>query len=72
MSQTASRLAELGLTLPAPAAPVANYVGYTVSGKTVYIIARNIVILRGNNPFAPQVKLHTQLASENETPQATA
>ena len=37
MSQTASRLAELGLTIPAAAAPVANYVGYTVSGKTVYI-----------------------------------
>lgn len=37
MSDAASRLAELGLTLPAPAAPVANYVGYTISGKTVYI-----------------------------------
>ena len=37
MSQTALKLAELGLTLPAAAAPVANYVGYTVSGKTVYI-----------------------------------
>ena len=37
MSQTANKLAELGLTLPAPAAPVANYVGYTISGKTVYI-----------------------------------
>ena len=24
-------------TLPVAAAPVANYVGYTVSGKTVYI-----------------------------------
>ena len=37
MSQTASRLSALGLTLPAAAAPVANYVGYTVSGKTVYV-----------------------------------
>jgi enamine deaminase RidA (YjgF/YER057c/UK114 family) len=37
MSQTASKLAELGLTIPTPAAPVATYVGYTVSGKTVYI-----------------------------------
>lgn len=37
MSNIDSRLAELGLTLPAAAAPVANYVGYTVSGKTVYI-----------------------------------
>jgi enamine deaminase RidA (YjgF/YER057c/UK114 family) len=37
MSETASRLAVLGLTLPAPAAPVATYVGYTISGKTVYV-----------------------------------
>ena len=37
MSQATSKLAALGLTLPAAAAPVANYVGYTISGKTVYI-----------------------------------
>jgi enamine deaminase RidA (YjgF/YER057c/UK114 family) len=37
MSTTDAKLAELGLTLPVAAAPVANYVGYTVSGKTVYV-----------------------------------
>jgi len=37
MSEALSKLAALGLALPAAAAPVANYVGYTVSGKTVYI-----------------------------------
>ncbi|MDB5808958.1 MAG: Endoribonuclease [Betaproteobacteria bacterium] len=37
MSDALNKLAALGLQLPAPAAPVANYVGYTVSGKTVYI-----------------------------------
>ena len=37
MSHTAVKLAALGVTLPTPAAPVANYVGYTISGKTVYI-----------------------------------
>jgi enamine deaminase RidA (YjgF/YER057c/UK114 family) len=37
MSRIAARLAELGVALPAAAAPVANYVGYTVSGKTVYV-----------------------------------
>jgi len=32
------RLKELGITIPTPAAPVANYVGYTVSGSnTVYV-----------------------------------
>ncbi|NJD86577.1 MAG: RidA family protein [Betaproteobacteria bacterium] len=37
MSKAEERLAALGLELPAAAAPVANYVGYTVSGKTVYV-----------------------------------
>lgn len=37
MSNAEEKLAALGLELPVAAAPVANYVGYTVSGKTVYI-----------------------------------
>jgi enamine deaminase RidA (YjgF/YER057c/UK114 family) len=37
MSKAEQKLSELGLTLPQPAAPVANYVGYVVSGSTVYI-----------------------------------
>jgi len=31
------KLAELGLTLPTPAAPVANYVSYVTSGNLVFI-----------------------------------
>ncbi len=31
------KLEQLGITLPAVAAPVANYVGWTVSGNTVYV-----------------------------------
>ena len=37
MSKAEEKLAALGLELPVAAAPVANYVGYTVSGKTVYV-----------------------------------
>ncbi len=37
MSKAEEKLAALGLELPVAAAPVANYVGFTVSGKTVYI-----------------------------------
>lgn len=33
----AQRLADLGVTLPAPAAPVAAYVPYVVSGNLVYV-----------------------------------
>lgn len=36
-TQAENKLARLGITLPAVAAPVANYVGWTVCGKTVYI-----------------------------------
>jgi len=32
-----ARLAELGIELPTPAAPAANYVPYTISNNTVYI-----------------------------------
>lgn len=37
MSHIDSRLADLGLTLPEPVAPVANYVPYVVSGNLVFI-----------------------------------
>jgi len=37
MSAIAKKLSELGITLPAPAAPVAAYVPYTIAGKLVFI-----------------------------------
>lgn len=37
MSQAEKKLLELGHRLPPAAAPVANYVPYVVSGKTVYV-----------------------------------
>ena len=37
MSQIEARLAELNLTLPEPATPVANYVPYVVAGNIIYI-----------------------------------
>ena len=36
-SKVASRLAELGIELPTPRAPVANYVPYVASGSLIYI-----------------------------------
>jgi hypothetical protein len=35
MGQIDKRLAELGITLPAPAKPVANYVGWVRTGNLV-------------------------------------
>lgn len=37
MSRTDSKLAELGIVLPEPAAPVANYVPYVIAGNLVFI-----------------------------------
>ena len=37
MSETAKRLAELGLEIPKPVAPVANYVPYVLSGRELFI-----------------------------------
>lgn len=37
MSRIDARIADLGIVLPTPAAPVANYVPYVISGKLVFI-----------------------------------
>ncbi len=37
MTSPENKLATLGLTLPTPAAPVANYVPYVISGNLVFI-----------------------------------
>lgn len=37
MSKIESKLQELGITLAAPAAPVANYVGFVKSGNMVFV-----------------------------------
>lgn len=46
MSGHEARLRELKLELPDPAAPAANYVPYTISGKTLYV-AGQITIWNG-------------------------
>jgi enamine deaminase RidA (YjgF/YER057c/UK114 family) len=37
MSKIEARLADLGITLPTPAAPIANYIGFNVTGSLVVI-----------------------------------
>ena len=37
MSRIDQRLAELGITLPVPAKPVANYVPFVLAGRTLVI-----------------------------------
>jgi enamine deaminase RidA (YjgF/YER057c/UK114 family) len=62
MGTIASRLEELGITLPTPAKPVANYVAYTVSG--------NLVFISGQVPYGPdgleyQGKIGADLTTED-------
>jgi enamine deaminase RidA (YjgF/YER057c/UK114 family) len=49
MSQIASRLEQLGIVLPAPAAPVANYVPYARLGR--------MLIVSGQLPLGPDGKI---------------
>ena len=49
-----ARLAELGITLPAPAAPVANYIHYNVAGKLV-VVSGQIPLRDGKIAFAGKV-----------------
>ena len=49
MSQVDAKLAELGITLPTPAAPVANYVPFVRTG--------NLVVISGQICFGPDGKL---------------
>ena len=49
-----ARLAELGITLPAAPAPVANYVGWTVSGSLA-VVSGQIPLLDGKLAFTGKV-----------------
>lgn len=49
-----ARLAELGITLPTPAAPIANYVPFAVSGKLV-VVSGQIPLRDGTVAFTGKV-----------------
>ncbi len=59
MSQTAQRLAELGIVLPHPAAPVANYVP-TVATSGVGPGAARLLYVSGQLPFGPDGTLEAR------------
>ncbi|MDE2333055.1 MAG: RidA family protein [Rhodospirillales bacterium] len=51
MTTPAQRLAELGITLPTPAAPIANYVAFTLAG--------DLLVVSGQLPLVDGKILHT-------------
>jgi enamine deaminase RidA (YjgF/YER057c/UK114 family) len=48
------RLKELGITLPTPAAPIANYVPFTISGKLV-VVSGQLPLADGKLAFTGKV-----------------
>lgn len=70
MSKTEAKLKELGIQLPTPAAPVANYVGFVITG--------NLLVISGQLALGPDGKLDPahkgKLGAEvfNEAGQAAA
>jgi enamine deaminase RidA (YjgF/YER057c/UK114 family) len=64
MSATAARLAELGITLPTPAAPVANYVPFVRTGNLVVISGQICLGLDGKLSPAHTGKLGAEISPE--------
>ncbi len=62
MSTIEQRLSEMGITLPTPAAPVANYLGYVVSGSMVFVSGQ---VPLGPNGFEYQGKVGADLSIED-------
>lgn len=58
------RLTDLGLSLPTPAAPAANYVPYVISG--------NLLVIAGQLPLGPDgIAMHGKVGDTITTEQAT-
>lgn len=62
MSSIEDRLAELGVTLPTPAAPVANYVPYVITGNLVFISGQ---VTLGPDGFEYQGKVGADISVED-------
>jgi enamine deaminase RidA (YjgF/YER057c/UK114 family) len=64
MSAIEAKLAELGITLPAPAAPVANYVPYVITGKLLVISGQICFGLDGKLSDSHKGKLGAEIFNE--------
>ncbi len=63
------RLKELGITLPAPAAPIANYVPFVVTGNLV-MISGQIPLVDGKVAYAGKVGVEVSPESAKEAARA--
>jgi enamine deaminase RidA (YjgF/YER057c/UK114 family) len=67
MGRIEARLADLGITLPAPAAPVANYIAFNVTGSLV-VVSGQIPLRDGKIAYAGKLGSDVSI----ETGQAAA
>ena len=70
MSQVEAKLAELGITLPTPAAPVANYVPFVRTGNLVFLSGH--VAKRDGKPWVGQLGLDMDTATGQQAARAVA
>jgi enamine deaminase RidA (YjgF/YER057c/UK114 family) len=71
MNKYEEALAKLGLTMPEPTIPVANYVPYVISGKLVYISGQ-IPMRAGQVSFVGKVGREFSVEQGQEAAQACA
>ena len=64
MGTVEGRLAELGITLPTPAAPVANYVGTVRTGNLLFVSGQICLGLDGKLSDAHKGKLGAEISME--------
>ena len=64
MNAVDTRLAELGITLPTPAAPIANYVPYVITGNLLVISGQLCFGLDGKLSDAHKGKLGAEIFNE--------
>jgi enamine deaminase RidA (YjgF/YER057c/UK114 family) len=64
MSEIEANLAALGITLPAPAAPVANYVPYVITGNLLVISGQICFGLDGKLADTHKGKLGAEIFNE--------
>ncbi|MBC9210117.1 RidA family protein [Roseomonas aerophila] len=59
--QIEGRLATLGITLPTPAAPIANYVGFNFAGPNLLVVSGQIPLQEGKILFTGKVGAQVSL-----------
>lgn len=61
-----AKLAELGITVPEAAAPLANYIGYNIVGGTLVVVSGQLPLVAGKLPAAGKVGAEVSIEQGRE------